>query len=959
MIQFAQKKSIDNEQLQRCQIDANFARIELNPQKCSKVYHYTIEISMVDKVQNKDDKNVNQRNRLRQQKKIVSSSNLQIFQQIVDANRNIFGNIDPVFDCRQNVYSVQPLIFEGNKHEITDIRFKPYQKRFAQNFTCVINKPTDNVLDLSRLNSRNPTNFEREVQALDIIINYGSLQFNLVLNSKSFRRFRDLQAMDARQRSAISFSLGNFKEGRFGSYCSARLTEIGVQLNIDRAACVFHKGGRLLDLIREFLQENQGGNQRGDYGANQRGGRGGGRGRGDFNQRGGRGQGRGNFGNQGDRYQQRNDGDQVDNSGSLRLDPGQKNQISDELRGLEFNCLHQQGRQTYIFYQLSDKKVSDITFDFNGEQTSVLNYYSNTLTEKLAQIGIAKLDPNLPCVQVGKTTGSRPQNVAYYPIEVVNICGDQYYRNKLSPKQQPTMTRICGQQHPTDRFRESLNQIQTLINNSRNSRTDYLSAFGVSISANFTKVNSYLLKPPCLEGGKSFSPRDARWNIDDAKGFFKPADIVNQSNDFSWIVVNFNSERGRNLNWAPARGQVDALVNTTIRLANKNGLKLPRPIASINESFGGRGDVKSVFEGIKQDYPGLKFALFVIPKNDDLYHQIKYESEVVKTNENNSHDVLVTQCVSFEKKNQFEKDSYVSNVLLKINPKLGGTNVRIERSSRVGYFKNKTMICGLDVTHPSRLDRLGNSIASAVASYDANCVNYFSKSVIQQRGHTEIIRLDSIFKEFLTRFKSKNSFYPKNILVYRDGVSEGEYSQVIENEIVSIRKSFEGLPKDETDPAGCNPKITYIICQKRHNIRLLPCNSKDALVKGGNVKPGVVVNTKIVSNLFEFVLCSHNGPLGCSRPTRYTVLHDEGGFSAEDIFTTTYHCTYLFPRSTLAVSVVAPVLYAHLCAARTRQFLAAMKQTTYGENGLDDNQVADLNRTLRTHEELNNRLFFL
>lgn len=123
------------------------------------------------------------------------------------------------------------------------------------------------------------------------------------------------------------------------------------------------------------------------------------------------------------------------------------------------------------------------------------------------------------------------------------------------------------------------------------------------------------------------------------------------------------------------------------------------------------------------------------------------------------------------------------------------------------------MICGLDVTHPSKLDRLGNSIASVVASYDSNCVQYYSTSVIQERSYQEILRLEEIFEEFLKKFKERNPFYPENILVYRDGVSEGQYNEVMEKEIASIKKAIENLKIQNV------PKLTYIVCQKRHNTR--------------------------------------------------------------------------------------------------------------------------------------------
>lgn len=140
----------------------------------------------------------------------------------------------------------------------------------------------------------------------------------------------------------------------------------------------------------------------------------------------------------------------------------------------------------------------------------------------------------------------------------------------------------------------------------------------------------------------------------------------------------------------------------------------------------------------------------------------------------------------------------------------------------------------------------------------------------------------------------------------------------------------------------------------------MPKDIKDG-IRSGNVKPGLVVDSVITSNYFEFVLCSHFGALGCSRPTKYTVLKDETAFTGKEIVSTTYHCTYLFPRSTLAVSVVTPVLFAHLCAKRARQYMSAITgpHKGFGEGDLTEEDVRNLNRQIRVSEVLSESLYFL
>ena len=119
------------------------------------------------------------------------------------------------------------------------------------------------------------------------------------------------------------------------------------------------------------------------------------------------------------------------------------------------------------------------------------------------------------------------------------------------------------------------------------------------------------------------------------------------------------------------------------------------------------------------------------------------------------------------------------------------------------------MIMGVDVTHPSKFDRLGNSIASVVGSFDSKMVNYMAKCVVQPKPRLEVVQLDELTKELLDNFNAKNKFYPDFILVYRDGVSDGQFPEVIDKEINLMKKAFADISPTYA------PKITFLVVQKR------------------------------------------------------------------------------------------------------------------------------------------------
>lgn len=149
-------------------------------------------------------------------------------------------------------------------------------------------------------------------------------------------------------------------------------------------------------------------------------------------------------------------------------------------------------------------------------------------------------------------------------------------------------------------------------------------------------------------------------------------------------------------------------------------------------------------------------------------------------------------------------------------------------------------------------------------------------------------------------------------MFYRDGVSEGEFVQVLRDEVGAIRSACRKLN------ATYAPKITFVVVQKRHHARFFPSQSNLA-DRSGNCQPGTVVDTEIVHPFeFDFYLQSHAGLLGTSRPAHYNVLCDENRFTSDSLQELTYRMCYLYARCTRSVSMVPAAYYAHLVAQRAR-----------------------------------------
>lgn len=306
-----------------------------------------------------------------------------------------------------------------------------------------------------------------------------------------------------------------------------------------------------------------------------------------------------------------------------------------------------------------------------------------------------------------------------------------------------------------------------------------------------------------------------------------------------------------------------------------------------------------------------------------------------------------------------QDSSYSANVALKVNLKLGGTNQCISPSD-LGFLRHgKTMLVGIDVTHPAPGTTKGApSIAGVVANVDAN-FGQWPGDISCQEGKKEMVsNLDDMMEERLKCWISKNPGQRlENIVVYRDGkyngqyggilahitcslpgVSEGQYYTVRRDEIPAIRKACAKVFKD-----AAQPKLTFLVVGKNHHTRFYPTDKKQADQKHNcNIQNGTVVDRGITMQKgWDFYMAAHTSlqgtvsPLSRSRssadpmktkPAHYVVLLDEindtNKLGANDLEKITHSLCYLQGRATKAVSVCPPAYYAHLICLRARCYLA-------------------------------------
>jgi hypothetical protein len=364
--------------------------------------------------------------------------------------------------------------------------------------------------------------------------------------------------------------------------------------------------------------------------------------------------------------------------------------------------------------------------------------------------------------------------------------------------------------------------------------------------------------------------------------------------------------------------------------------------------------------------------VFIVLPNDDkwLYARIKYYGDT-------KYGIHTICSIGSKLASERGQPMYIGNLALKFNLKGGGVNHEVA-NTLANPLDAHTMLMGIDVTHPSPGSAKGApSIATAVASRDRE-LSQWPGSLRKQKGKQEMIDegnaqygdcvnesiLKEMVKERLEVWRKYNKGdLPKKILLYRDGVSEGQYTLVLNQELPHFEAAFKDLYGKQSNW----PKMAVIVVGKRHHTRFYATKEEEAdynskMGRGSlNTKPGTVVDRGITGTTYhEFFLQAHQGLQGTARPGHYVVIKDDIGFDANSLEQVTHSLCYLFGRAPKAVSYVPPAYYADILATRGRAYLYNTLQENHSpESTTGSGSLGDTEWDGQIHPRLRDSMFYI
>ncbi|KAJ7075722.1 argonaute-like protein [Mycena belliarum] len=580
--------------------------------------------------------------------------------------------------------------------------------------------------------------------------------------------------------------------------------------------------------------------------------------------------------------------------------------------------------RTQVVRKLSPQAADKVTFTMRGGETLTVAAYFRKVNNKPLMF------PSLLCVEVGQG--------ALIPLELCTVIPGQLVRKEV-PDDKKTALVEFATMRPKDRFASIQKGLDVLAYG----QSEYVRKFGITVDRTPLQTQARVLAAPALKYGAgstalTVNPRNGSWNMAGTK-FYKPASIA------AWVLIIFES-MGRFNDQA-----VNDVATSFVKGCRATGMTVTHPDPIVRRINGQAQIAEQLLAAgaacaKEKKVPPSLFVVVLPEGGNDIYTMVKHWGDIKKG--------VATQCLK-SRKCRGAKEQFWANVALKVNVKLGGINV-ITDSTQVAVLSdphnNPTVVMGADVMHPGAGTTNRPSFAAVVSSVDSNAAKYVATMKVQASRQELISDLQEMTHYLLSKFmdyrklvegRKEPTNAPKRLIFYRDGVSEGQFQQVLDQELPLIRAACDQLK--------IKPKITLVVVGKRHHVRLFPSNDRDA-DRSGNCPAGTVVDRDIGHPTeFDFYLQSHGGLLGTSRPAHYSVLYDENSLTADTMQALSFALCHVYAGSTRSVSIPAPVYYADTVCARAKIHFDPEKQG-YSETHSGTADSADLENYKRDYQSL-------
>ncbi|XP_040591198.1 piwi-like protein 4 isoform X2 [Mesocricetus auratus] len=342
-----------------------------------------------------------------------------------------------------------------------------------------------------------------------------------------------------------------------------------------------------------------------------------------------------------------------------------------------------------------------------------------------------------------------------------------------------------------------------------------------------------------------------------------------------WLIVCCN--RAENL--------IEALLSCLRRVGGPMGFNVGYPkIIKVDEK------AAAFLRAIQLHVnPDVQLVMCILPSNAKNYYDSikKYLS---------SDCPVPSQCVLARTlTKQGMMMSVATKIAMQMTCKLGGELWAVEIPLK------SLMVVGIDICR----DALNKDVVVVgfVASINSRITRWFSRCVLQRTAADTADCLKVCLTGALNKWYKHNHDLPSRIIIYRDGVGDGQLKTVLEYEVPQLLSSVT-----ECGSGVSSSRLSVVVVRKRCLLRFF--SETGHIVQ--NPPIGTVVDSEATrAEWYDFYLVSQTANRGTVSPTYYNVIYDDNGLKPDHMQRLTFKLCHLYYNWQGLISVPAPCQYAH------------------------------------------------
>nr|XP_024655509.1 piwi-like protein 1 [Maylandia zebra] len=345
----------------------------------------------------------------------------------------------------------------------------------------------------------------------------------------------------------------------------------------------------------------------------------------------------------------------------------------------------------------------------------------------------------------------------------------------------------------------------------------------------------------------------------------------------NWLL--FHTRRNSN--------EASSLLQNLSRVSGPLGIAMGKPVMIQYEDH-----QESLLAALRHSVgPQIEMVVVVLPNNrKDKYDSVKKFLCVDRP--------TPSQCVVARTLSRPQAlMTIATKIALQMACKMGGELWSVEIPLK------QLMIVGIDCYHDTAAGK--RSIGALVASLNQSMSRWFSKCVLQHKGQEIMDELKKTLSAALKEYLRFNGCLPSRIIVYRDGVGDGQLHSVVNYEVQQIMDSIKSMGQDY------NPKLSVVVVKKRISSRFF------AHINGkvSNPPPGTIIDAEVTRpEWYDFYIVSQAVRSGSVSPTHYNVVYDTSGLKPDHMQRLTYKLCHMYYNWQGIIRVPAPCQYAHKLA---------------------------------------------